>query len=59
MLAIEGWIIFITGVHEECGNEDILDRFSEFGEISNIRMPLNRQTGYVQVGFGEGFYSEG
>ena len=46
--SIEGFILCVTGLHEETQEDDLLDEFGEFGKVLNCHMNVDRQTGYVK-----------
>mmetsp|Transcript_34008 Transcript_34008/g.58155 ORF Transcript_34008/g.58155 Transcript_34008/m.58155 type:complete len:143 (+) Transcript_34008:33-461(+) len=46
--SIEGWIIFLTGVHEEAEENELLDILADYGSVRNFQLPLDRQTGFVK-----------
>lgn len=47
--AVDGWVIFVTGLNEETATEDLADICGEYGDVRNTWMNLDRQTGFVKV----------
>eukprot|EP01132_Coremiostelium_polycephalum_P005978 gene5978-7449_t len=46
--SIEGWIIIVSNIQEEVQEPDLLDIFSEYGQVKNVHLNIDRRTGFTK-----------
>ncbi|KJE96742.1 RNA binding domain-containing protein [Capsaspora owczarzaki ATCC 30864] len=42
----EGWVVMVTGLHEEAAKDAINDKFSEAGHVRKVVLEYDRRTGF-------------
>lgn len=47
-VAVEGWVIFVSNLNEEVTEEEVQDKFADFGKVRDVRLNLDHRTGYVK-----------
>ena len=47
-VAVEGFVIFVTGLHEEAAEDDVLTFFAECGSIRQVQLAQDKRTGFAK-----------
>jgi len=46
--SIEGWIVVLTGLHEETNEDDLYELLADHGDVKQLHLNLDRRTGFVK-----------
>ena len=46
--SVEGYIIFASGINKDASEDIIFELFQEYGNVKNMHVNLDRQTGYFK-----------
>lgn len=45
---MEGWVLFVSNLNEEVTEDEVKDKFSDYGKVCEVRLNLDHRTGYVK-----------
>eukprot|EP00518_Triparma_eleuthera_P000384 CAMPEP_0182452990 /NCGR_PEP_ID=MMETSP1319-20130603/245_1 /TAXON_ID=172717 /ORGANISM="Bolidomonas pacifica, Strain RCC208" /LENGTH=91 /DNA_ID=CAMNT_0024650875 /DNA_START=146 /DNA_END=417 /DNA_ORIENTATION=+ len=55
--SVEGWVLIVTGIHDEASEDDVEDAFIDFGNVQKLTCPRSRSSGrllgYALIEFAE------
>lgn len=43
-----GYIVIVTNVHEEATEDELVEQFSEFGQVTSCHLNIDRRTGFAK-----------
>ncbi|MES1920935.1 hypothetical protein MHBO_002542 [Bonamia ostreae] len=46
--SVEGWVVFVSNLHNETEKSDLKKHFEEYGRIIELKLPLSRETGAIR-----------
>lgn len=43
-----GYIVIVTNLHEEATEDELIEQFSEFGQVGSCHLNIDRRTGFAK-----------